>query len=128
MNDDNPNTRARLTVFMPLWVRDALKQYVVPLRVSMSQFLADHAELVVTEAGYKSKTVTYESIAQLVLDNFEVLEDSRIPKKRLKELANGQHPSEIELLRIANTIGATEDELMELCKKCPKKETANNGA
>lgn len=128
MNDDNPNTRARLTVFMPLWVRDALKQYVVPLRVSMSQFLADHAELIVTEAGYKPKTVTYESIAQLVLDNFEVLEDSRIPKKRLKELANGQHPSEIELLRIANTIGATEDELMELCKKCPKKETATHGA
>ncbi len=116
-------------MFLPLWVRDALKQYVVPLRVSMSQYIADHIEEVVLGAGYKApKPMTYESIAQLVLDNFEVLEDSRIPKKRLKELANGQHPSEIELLRIANTIGATEEELMELCKKCPKKETATNGA
>lgn len=116
---------------MPLWVREALKQYVVPLRVSMSQFLADYAEQVVIEAGYKPpKPMDYDSIAQLVLDNFEMLEESRIPKKRLKELANGEHPTEIELLRIANIIGATEDELIELCKKCPKsnKEKATNGA
>ncbi|MBE9144883.1 hypothetical protein [Planktothrix mougeotii] len=125
---DNPFSRVRLTVFLPLWVRDALKQYVVPLRVSMSQYIADHIEEVVVNAGYKApKPLTYESIAQLVLDNFEILEDSKISKKRLKELANGEHPSEIELLRIANTIGSTEDELIELCKKCPKKEKTTNG-
>jgi pyruvate/2-oxoacid:ferredoxin oxidoreductase alpha subunit len=104
---------------MPSWVRDALKQYVVPFRVSMSQFLANHAEQVVIEAGYKPPNpMAYESISQLILDNFEVLEDSRIPRKRLKEIANGEHPTEIELLRIANIIGTTEDELIELCKKC----------
>lgn len=119
MKGNDPYERVRLTVFMPSWVRSALKQYSAAEDISMSQLLADMAEQTVIDAGFKApKKLDYDSVGELVQDNLETLRDqTRITLDELEKIMQGECCSEITLLRIAIALDISEEDIRDLASR-----------
>ncbi|MBE9178640.1 hypothetical protein IQ268_08715 [Oculatella sp. LEGE 06141] len=57
----------------------------------------------------------YKSLSQLVMHNLSKLAESgKLPQKRLKELMDGDRPTEVEVLRIALLLELTEEYVSDL--------------
>jgi hypothetical protein len=122
MDESNPFDRVRLTVFMDLWVRNALKQYVVTEGVSMSQWMANQAEKAVIEAGYKRpQRLHYENLSELVKENREaLLNTSRLTADELDSVIKTNCCDDINLLRIAMRLEISEDDIRDLARRSHK--------
>ncbi|MEB3281942.1 MAG: hypothetical protein VKK42_23775 [Lyngbya sp.] len=117
--ENNPYERVRLTVFMPLWVRNALKQYVVTEDVSMSQWMAGQAEKAVIAAGFKPpRRLKYNSLSELVTDNRDsLLNNSRLTPEELDKIIKQNCCHDIDLLRIALVLDISEEEIRDLAQR-----------
>lgn len=118
-DESNLFDRVRLTVFMPLWVRNALKQYVISEDISMSQWMANQAEKAVIAAGFKPpKKLKYESLVELVRENRdELLNNSRLTPEELDEIISHNCCDDINLLRIAIVLDISEEEIRDVAKR-----------
>lgn len=114
----DPFERVRLTVFMPLWLRNALKQYVVEEDVSMSQWMANQAEKAVIAAGFKPPArLQYRSLSELVEENREdILNQSRLTGSELDQVVKVNTCDDVTLLRIAMALDVSEEEIRQLVK------------
>ncbi len=132
MKGNGPREKVRLTVFMPTWVRTALKQYAASQGVSMSQMLADVAEEIVLDAGFNPpKKFDYTSMSELVQDNLELLRnETRITLDELENIVEGGYCSEITMLRIAIALDISEEDIRDLqsgsCSSEDKQECCTN--
>lgn len=119
--------KVRLTVFVPPWVRTALKQKLAPTTISQSQFVANLLESVLLEEGYGPQEKKYTSLVELVEFNYEtLLADTTISKKVLDQLIKGKMPDTVTALRIALALDMQESDIKNLTENQERKEDVKN--
>ncbi|GGA46231.1 hypothetical protein CYANOKiyG1_65230 [Okeania sp. KiyG1] len=119
--------KVRLTVFVPPWVRTALKQKLAPTTISQSQFVANLLESVLLEEGYGPQEKKYTSLVELVEFNYEtLLADTTISKQVLDQLIKGKRPDTVTALRIALALDMQESDIKNLTENQERKEDVKN--
>ncbi len=116
MKDEEKNI-VRISVYVPEWVRTAIKKEIAPTTQTQSGWVLEQIVNVLQELGYR-QPIRYGSLADLVEDNLDLLRSqTRIPEKELQELLNGTRCSDITLLRIAMTLDISEDEIQSIAHR-----------
>ena len=114
----------RYNITLPPAIGEALDRWAEAERnkpTSLASFLVEQIIRQAMEKGKippetKTKPLIYRSFRELLLGNIDRLEENPKLRERVGALVNGEKPTEQDKLRIALTLGLSEETVEKLCE------------
>lgn len=108
---------ARIGLYVPNWVKVAIKQEIAPLGMSQNEWILDQLIDRLQALGYRPP-IKYTSLADLVEENIDwLLAKTELTLDVLKPIQDGHQADQITILRLALAMEMSEKEIKALNDK-----------